>query len=158
MPSMMRTFRSQCTVGIVLSCGALAIACSLVYPRVGLQHYLKHTLGEDATLCGAFSRRPLEKHELSTDEATATSRCMTDAYKAKERAYFYVEGPGVDSQLAWGMLTRSGRVMRFDYDSAPCGGPACNERFVVTDCQAPAEEQLVTAELPCFTPQRPPPE
>ena len=76
---------------------------------------------------------------------------MTDAYSAKRSAYFYVQGPGIDSQLAWGMLTRSGRVMRFEYDSAPCGGPGCNERFVVRDCDSPLEGRPVTAELPCHS-------
>jgi hypothetical protein len=74
---------------------------------------------------------------------------MTDAFRGKRRAYFYVQGPGIDSQVAWGMLTRGGHVMRFEYDSAPCGGPACNERFVVRDCTDPGEGEPITADLSC---------
>jgi hypothetical protein len=147
--------RSQTAVVAILL-GNVAMACALLYPRAGLQHYLERSAGADATSCGAFVRRPLEAHALSTEEAGAASLCMTDAFRAKRRAYFYVQGPGIDSQLAWGMLTRSGHVMRFQYDSAPCGGPACNERFVVSDCSEPRQGEPVTEGLPCVTATNPP--
>ncbi len=146
-----RALRSHSAVIAVCVSAASPAACSLVFPRAGLQHYVDDAVGLDAVLCGVFPRRTLESHTLSTEEAEATSRCMTDAYSTKRTAYFYVQGPGVDSELAWGMLTRSGRVMRFEYDSAPCGGPGCNERFVVRDCSPPLEGRPVMAELPCYT-------
>jgi hypothetical protein len=145
--------RSQIAAIVGLLGGVLVTGCSLVYPRAGLQHYLDHSAGTDAILCGAFARRPMEAHTLTVEEAQATSSCMTDAFRGKRRAYFYVQGPGIDSQLAWGMLTRGGHVMRFEYDSAPCGGPACNERFVVRDCTDPGQGEPVTQDLSCVRPR-----
>ena len=145
--------RRQVAAIVVLLGGISATGCSLVYPRAGLQHYLDHSVGADAIRCGAFVRRPLEAHALSTEEAQASSSCLTDAFRGKRSAYFFVQGPGIDSEVAWGMLTRGGQVMRFEYDSAPCGGPACNERFVVRDCTNPGESESVTLDLSCVRPR-----
>lgn len=142
--------RSQVAKAVALLVTLSVTRCSLVYPRAGLQHYLDNSVGAAAVRCGAFVRQPSAPHTLSTDEARSSSSCLTDAFRDKRSAYFSVEGPGIDSQLAWGMLTRGGHVMRFEYDSAPCGGPACSERFVVRDCTNPGEGEPVTPDLSCF--------
>ncbi len=99
--------------------------------------------------CGAFTRRLLEPHELSAEEADAVSRCMTKAHAAGRRFYFVVEGPGTDSQLGWGMLMRSDGLVRFKYDSAPCGGRACNESFVMVTCSVRSQDEPIRVDMDC---------
>jgi hypothetical protein len=140
---------SRHSVGGVVLNVMIACGCAIIFPRAGLQHYLTHATGPDAQSCGTFERSVNESRVLSPAETATVTRCMTDAYRNGRTFYFYVQGPGIDSQLAWGMLIRSGELMRFEYDSAPCGGPACNERFVMTTCSPPQSDQPITPDIPC---------
>ena len=136
-----------------LAAGALTVAlsfgCSLMFPKAGLEHYVIRETGRDAVRCGAFTRQLNEPHVLSTQEAAEASRCMTDAYAAGKHFYFYVEGPGIDSHVAGGLLGSSRGLLRFKYDSAPCGGPACNESFVMSTCGAPTSGQAIAPDMSC---------
>src|SRR5262249_31129271 len=130
-------------------CGIVTSACSLIFPRAGLKHYLDQETGVDAVSCGGFERHSHESRSLSGSGATQVAACMSDAFRTGRSAYFYVQGPGVDPKIAWGLLTRTGQLMRFDYDSAPCGSPACSERFVVGTCATLRPGQAITPDLPC---------
>ena len=127
-----------------------AVACSLIFPRMGVEHYILHEVGNDAVRCGAFTRGALEPHTLSPQESESVSNCMSEAYAAGRPFYFLVEGPGTDSQLAWGMLMRADGLVRFKYDSAPCGREACNELFLMNTCSLPARGERIRPDMACW--------
>jgi hypothetical protein len=75
------------------------------------------------------------KHELTPEQVARASTCLNEAYSKKEPFFLLLEGPGIDSIVAEGLLlTRAGQLERFWYDSAPCGGPYCKEHFEVSPC------------------------
>jgi len=129
------------------ACGVAATlvgaACSLVYPRHGVQHHVEAYAGHLAVPCGVYQRGGFgEGRSLSPEEAKAVSQCMTTALRDGKPSYFFVAGSGIDSQLAWGVVSTGGRLARFDYDSAPCGGPGCRERFQTVECRQPTLETI----------------
>ncbi len=61
------------------------------------------------------------------------------AASSKRQPFFtVVQVLGFDSSVAQGLLGKSdGTVLRFWWDSAPCGGPGCAARFTVESCPLP---------------------
>ena len=95
--------------------------------RISLEaHILKETTVEPVD-CGT--------HPLDGADPEALHRsleCGDDALK-RHRAFKTMQrGSGVDSEIAHGVIgLRDGAVFWFDYDSRPCGGPMCAEKFDV---------------------------
>jgi hypothetical protein len=113
---------------------ALAITVQAAAPlqlaRLPLEAHIQKFTGLEAVDCGTHSLFRAQRERLR-DSLT----CARGA--AAKRAAFDViqRGFGTDSEIAFGVLGKSdGSVWWFDYDSAPCGGPGCAERFTVTPC------------------------
>ena len=61
--------------------------------------------------------------------------CARDALKQHKPFRVIQRGPGEDSEIAVGVVAESNGFTRwFDYDSAPCGGSGCRERFLTRAC------------------------
>src|SRR5581483_4551376 len=101
-----------------------------LYPPNPLEERLADLTGYAATQCGSFSLTNLSAKSLETAVA-----CV-DAAVASHRAFQLIQGgPGIDSIGAHGVVgTTEGRVLWFDYDSAPCGGAGCGDRFETKAC------------------------
>jgi hypothetical protein len=124
-------------------------ACAFLYPRHGMEHYVSRESGSGAVGCGSFIREPMQPHSLSAEESARASACMTEAYRSGRPAFFYVAGPGIDSQLGWGLVSTQGSIRRFHYDSAPCGGAGCKERFTTSPCPLPAPGAPLEPSMAC---------
>jgi hypothetical protein len=128
-------------VGTVSSCST--------HQKLGLAPHLGRMTGTTATNCGVYRIPPVLPHKLSADQAQAVSACISDAHAKREAFWFSVEGPGIDSYLATGLFgAGDGTVRRFWYDSAPCGGPQCDERFTTAPC-APENTLALDPEMKC---------
>lgn len=103
--------------------------------RKGLAFHVDRAAGEPATDCGTFRFGMFEPLELTSTQAAQAAECVARARTRREPFRVVLEGPGIDSHLATGVLAgRDGVVRRFNYDSAPCGGPGCRERFSLGPC------------------------
>jgi hypothetical protein len=99
--------------------------------RVALEVHVRQVVGADAINCGTYTRAAAMPEELN--EALECARRAT----TKKRAFQVIQrGPSEDSEIAFGVLGKAdGDVLWFDYDSAPCGGPQCQERFETVACR-----------------------
>jgi hypothetical protein len=98
--------------------------------RVSLEAHVQELTGTRAFDCGTHTRAA-----ASAEGLRQSLVCARDA--ARKRASFWVvqRGAGEDSEIALGLLGKGdGSVFWFDYDSAPCGGPGCAERFITRPC------------------------
>ena len=121
---------------------ATASSCS-THQKLGVAPHLVRVTGPAATNCGVYRIPPVLPHKLNADQAQAVSSCISDAHAKREAFWFSVEGPGIDSYLATGLFgVGDGTVRRFWYDSAPCGGPQCDERFTTAPCVVEASLAL----------------
>ena len=100
-------------------------------PKVTLDAHLHQIAGPNIADCGIRAGSPVSSEALNTAlqcAATMTQRHL--AFRVVQR------GASDDSEVAWGIVgTADGSVVSFTYDSAPCGGPACAERFDTTTCR-----------------------
>ncbi len=120
-----------------------ASGCALAYRRKGLSHYVSREVGRDAADCGTFPATNMREHDFTQEELAALRSCINAAYRSGRPFRFLVERPSIDSYVAWGLIaTRSGAVQHFWYDSAPCGGPHCKERVIMTPCIIPPGEAI----------------
>lgn len=95
-------------------------------PNRSLAEHIEEVIGRDQTDCGTFmaSTRPTPE---ALHEALACAARATKDHRAF-RVVQYIQGE--DSLGAVGVIgERSATTLWFDYDSAPCGGPRCAERF-----------------------------
>ena len=130
-------------VGMTVALALIQFGCGMLYPRHGVAHHVRKATGQRFTECGTFRFPLMVKHELTVEQAQRASVCLNETYAKKEPFAFWLEGPGRDSVVAEGLLlTRSGDLQRFWYDSAPCGGPYCRERFNLSPCTPPAGHML----------------
>jgi hypothetical protein len=105
--------------------------------RSGLTFHLDRATGVPATDCGTFRLGMFERHGLTSSQAAKAAECVARARSRREPFKVVLEGPGIDSHLATGLLAgRDGAVRLFTYDSAPCGGPRCHERVSLGACSA----------------------
>ena len=111
--------------------------CRVFVWRHGVSHYLKKTAGDRAIDCGTVVHPAFERTLSPTDEERM-SACATFAHTSRAAFYLSQEGPGIDSYIATGLVGREdGSVLRFRYDSSPCGGACCNEAFTIAKCALP---------------------
>jgi len=101
--------------------------------NVSLEAHIEKVTGANAVDCG--------RHDLRNNDEDAmmkSLRCALDAAAARKPFRTIRDQQGIDSQIAHGLLGKGdGKIMRFSYDSAPCGGPGCAERFDVGPCLSP---------------------
>jgi hypothetical protein len=98
--------------------------------NMSLEAHISELTGGDAADCGTHT------WVAPVPEAMHQSLvCARDAAQ-QHRAYRVIQrGFGEDSEIARGILgERDGSTFWFDYDSAPCGGPGCAERFETKPC------------------------
>jgi hypothetical protein len=108
--------------------------CALLIRRHGVEHYVTQVAGGAAVDCGTI-RHGLVEWTLTPEEEEQISTCATAAHAEGRPFYFYEWGPGTDSHLAKGHVgTGDGELVGFSYDSAPCGGDCCSERFTIRPC------------------------
>lgn len=105
--------------------------------RRGLAFHLDRATGVPTTDCGTFRSGVFKRHGLTSAQAAKAAECVARARSRQEPFKVVLEGPGIDSHFATGLLAgRDGVVRLFNYDSAPCGGPRCRERFSLGPCSA----------------------
>ena len=99
----------------------------------GLLFSLESWTGPRAADCG---RHPVA---ATADALNRSLACVQEKIASRQPFWALKEQPGIDSHLAHGLLgTPDGRVLVFEWDSAPCGGPGCPPRFTVEACSTPA--------------------
>jgi hypothetical protein len=107
-------------------------------------------LGDSATACARFKYQFIRGSKLTKHEVASLQSCMAKAYDAGESFYFSIEGSGVDSYVATGLMRAgSGNIQRFWYDSAPCGGRGCPERFHFATCASPSKPGRIDPWIEC---------
>ena len=131
-----------------LSVGAASLALAepsaptaLIAQRAGaarlpaeLRDYTARFVGGDPVDCGLH----LTETPFVTAGAEALKRsvaCALEAARGGKAFWAVKQDQGIDSLVFQGLLgTDDGRVYRFVYDSAPCGGPGCPGRFTIERC------------------------
>jgi len=120
------------------------------YPKkLGLSHYLTPATRGVAN-CGTFRFELMRERKLNERQLAELASCIRAARDHREGFGFSVEGPGIDSYLATGLVgAADGTVQRFCYDSAPCGGPQCPERFVTRPCTIAPDVTVIDPNMDC---------
>jgi hypothetical protein len=121
------------TKTVLLGSVAVCLTLSGCYRQYSPLRFIKDFAGWSAINCGRFDGyNPAD---------AAINEAMDCALKAKSqgKAFFVIaEFGGIDSLGAEGLVSKGkGVVMRFSYDSAPCGGPDCDSSFNATPCATP---------------------
>ena len=103
--------------------------------KVTLDEHLQRIAGPKIADCGSF---PLSA-PVSSDTLNKGLACAT-TMEQRHLAFRVIQrGPSEDSEVAWGIVgTADGSVVSFSYDSAPCGGPQCADKFDTTTCRLAA--------------------
>ena len=100
--------------------------------------------------CGRFKYEFIHGNKPTPAEVAVLQGCMAGAIASKRSFYFSIEGSGVDSYGATGLMKiPNGALQRFSYDSSPCGGPGCAERFEVWTCPMQANTKAIDPFLEC---------
>jgi hypothetical protein len=133
--------RSLALLGVVLGALSIAVLASArqvgtprVVQKVSLETHLEGMVGANALDCGRHSRS-------DNDEAAMTKslKCGLDAAMSGKAFRVIRDEQGIDSQIAYGLLSKEdGKILYFEFDSAPCGGPGCPSRFQTRACPSPA--------------------
>ena len=122
--------------GVAVAVATVALLGCSTHKR-SLAFHLDRAAGEPATDCGTFRFGMFQPHELTSAQAAQAAECVARTRSRREPFRVVLEGPGIDSHLAAGVLAgRDGVVRLFNYDSAPCGGPRCRERISLGPCSA----------------------
>jgi len=78
--------------------------------------------GEDSVRCGTYQRALRQPRTLADEDFTRAIECATTVWREGKPFFASIEGPGIDSYVATGILgmrSRGGHC-RFGYDSSPC--------------------------------------
>jgi hypothetical protein len=95
-------------------------------------------LGEPASACARFRYQFIRGSKPTPSEIGRLQECMARAFVDDRAFYFSIEGTGVDSYVATGLMrTRSGPLQRFWYDGSHLGVPGYGETFQFATCDAP---------------------
>ena len=144
-------YRTQRRVVAVLLVGAaLGAGCSIRAKKYGLAHYVGGITKPEYTDCGSFQVYWGTLYQLHPAARASLTQCISTARREHRPFYFVLEGPSIDSHFATGLIgDPAGSIRRFWYDSAPCGGPGCPERFTITGCVVPPTEDALDPEMKC---------
>lgn len=135
-----RRLRSLAHIGVLTGCLLLGLTCTVsgqsskTVPN-GLRAYLERFTGPQPVDC-----RPLVSATDHADEASARmTSCIAEAKQGHKPFFSYDEGgERMDSWQVTGVLTTpDGAGYSFGYDSSPCGGGGCSDRFTITHCENP---------------------
>lgn len=113
-----------------------------------LREHIERTTGAGATDCGQLGALPAPPGD-TTRYVDRQITCGADAVRAKKAFWAIQWLPGTDSSICTGLLAdREGTTYRFVYDSSPCGGLGCPDRFSLERCPVPVEVAQRLACLP----------
>jgi hypothetical protein len=110
-------------------------------PKMSLEAHIQQWTGPDAVDCGTHQ-------EESNPEAMLQSlACAREAANQHRPFQVFNEVRARIPKSAVGVFAeRNGSTRWFDYDSAPCGGPGCRERFLTRACSLSSVKVLHEAE------------
>jgi hypothetical protein len=130
---------------------AFALAASVEAERDAILELVVTHTGRPVTVCARFNRYDTFRQNQPSDrELRRVETCLSEAYRARRRFFFSIEGGGADSYVGSGLMgDAAGNVKRFWYDSAPCGGPGCGESFRVATCPVPKDASRIDPRLDC---------
>jgi hypothetical protein len=98
--------------------------------RLSLEAHILMETGVEPIDCGTHPR-----YKPDPDALHRSVACARNAKKDHFAFKLMQRGLGEDSEVAFGLLgLRDGATLWFWYDSGPCGGPMCNERFEAVRC------------------------
>jgi hypothetical protein len=101
-------------------------------PSEPIETFIRAFVGPNPEKCGEL-HAPVSRPEL-----LKSLECAREASRKKRTVVVFLEMPSIDSRIVSGLLgTTDGRMFLFSYDSAPCGGPHCEARFLIERCHAP---------------------
>jgi len=99
--------------------------------KMSLEQHIQQVIGPNPVDCGAIPRGPVSEATLQRSLS-----CARDAVSRKKAFRLIQWLQGIDSEIAMGLLVdRKGSILFFDWDSQPCGGPGCAERFTINACR-----------------------
>src|SRR5262249_54476987 len=105
-----------------------------IVERRSVVEYLSELTGPKFTDCGSYMPG-LERWE---EKQKAVLECAMNAITQNVPFSFIESGFNTDSVVSTGFVrTLKGELLRYSYDSAPCGNPSCKERFVTFPCPDP---------------------
>lgn len=141
---------------VALLFAAMPLTGAFAQQRLTPEIHVLRLTGADANRCGVFQRKRGDPVSLSEAETRTAMECITAAWQGGRPFFLSIEGTGIDSYIGQGVfgLREKGGLYRFAYDSAPCGGPGCPERFTVQLCPAPSEAAPFASGNVCGVPVR----
>jgi len=96
--------------------------------------YLSELTGKQFKKCGGYAVGLAGWEETQK----RVLDCAVAATKEPEPFYFYESGLATDSVYFHGWVkTAKGSLLSYNYDSAPCGNPNCQESFTTRPCSDP---------------------
>ena len=100
--------------------------------KKSLEPYIEQVTARESVInCGDYAVSTPHSHEALLKSLA----CAAESAKQHKPSRLVVYVQGEDSSLAHGVLSdATGHVFFFSYDSAPCGGPMCTERFEKKVC------------------------
>jgi hypothetical protein len=137
-------------LAVVLATSFAGAGCATRAVKRGLDYHVMKAAGADAINCGRIQFPRATPHALNAEQSAQVASCIDSARRRRLAFFFSAGGPGIDSNLATGLVgTADGRLARFWYDSAPCGGPHCDERFRQHDCHPPSTTEPIDPTIFC---------
>ena len=116
-------------VGVALLAGACG---SPTAPQKWIEEHVRAFTGAGAIDCGRLGIQATDQ-EMQTALNCALGAAGRGVAFSAVRQY-----QGIDSSVAEGLMAKTGGgIVKFFYDSAPCGGPNCSERFTTQACPNP---------------------
>lgn len=118
--------------------------------KASVENRMRRFLGDGVAHCGSFHFKSFEPRHLTSEKLSTVSSCLVAARKEGKAWFFSLEGGGIDSYVASGVLGfGNGDIYRFTYDSDPCGGSGCGEAFSVALCVSPNTSEIPDLEKTC---------
>ena len=137
-------------LAIVLVATSTCVGCAARAVKRGLDYHVMKAAGADAINCGRIQFPPAVPHVLNAEQSAQVASCIDSSRTKRLPFFFSAGGPGIDSELATGLVgAADGRLARFWYDSAPCGGPHCGERFRQRECLPPSTTEPIDPTTLC---------
>jgi hypothetical protein len=110
-------------------------------PIADLRAHVERVTGPQPADCGQLvvTRVNGEWVAAGAEALQRALACGRDAASQHKPFWTFTQKQGIDSWVAEGLFgTSDGIVHRFSYDSAPCGGPGCPDRFTAVACENPS--------------------
>jgi hypothetical protein len=126
------------------------VGCGLHGKKHGLGRYLVQVHTDEQMNCGSLAVLRGKGLRIEPPDLGPVSDCVSAARQKGRSFFFSVEGWGIDSYIATGLVgDAQGGLQRFWYDSSPCGGGGCRESFAVWTCPTVAPDERVNPNMYC---------